>query len=157
VWRVKDNAIFAHSGCDRIWQDRVDAYCKNLKNPETSIKHTQIAEGDKVYAAGKFEYRDGRMIWVSNSSGHYTPPDERLAPFSNKLKVLNVNTTGIEFRKMGAEGRNKGRIWNEEETDNYCPGNSCFIDWVVKNRNTDCMFTERVFANLEFRPRNRWP
>ncbi len=54
VWREKDNAVFAHSGRDRIWQDRVGKYCPGqLDNPETSIKHSQIAERDKIHSGGK--------------------------------------------------------------------------------------------------------
>jgi len=156
VWREKDNAVFAHSGRDRIWQDRVHDFCLNLNNPETSIKHSQIAERDKIHSGGKFEYRNGRLTWINNSSGHYHPENFRVPDFKEKLEKLNVNTLRLEIRQMAGAGKDKERAWKLEEDNLYCPGNSCFTDWVIRDTNNNCRFTNRVYANLKFKKRHEW-
>lgn len=47
------------------------------EQPHMFVRHTQLnGRGGTVYAAGQLEIKAGRIIWVSNESGHYMPPND---------------------------------------------------------------------------------
>jgi hypothetical protein len=53
--------------------------------------HSALANGKKVLAAGKIELKEGRLIKVSNESGHYMPTDEEMRYMLSKFHSLSQN------------------------------------------------------------------
>ena len=52
--------------------------CRNEN--DISYRHSCLANGKKVLAAGKITLTEGRLIMVSNESGHYKPTGEKMCP-----------------------------------------------------------------------------
>ena len=46
--------------------------------PLMYVRHAQLGNGLNAYAAGMLQVQAGRVIWISNESGHYRPPPSAL-------------------------------------------------------------------------------
>lgn len=47
--------------------------------PLMYVRHAQLGNGLNAYAAGMLQVQAGKVIWISNESGHYRPPPSALA------------------------------------------------------------------------------
>lgn len=65
--------------------------------------HSSITGGQPVDAAGEIEIRDGRVVAISNLSGHYRPGPEHLLNTLSWLAGRGIDVSGI---KVGVLDRN---------------------------------------------------
>ena len=56
-------------------------------------KHSWLSKGEDVLAAGEVKYRNGKLVEISNASGHYLPTIEES---SNFLKIFKEGGVDIE-------------------------------------------------------------
>ncbi|MEM9546393.1 MAG: hypothetical protein AAGA77_10480 [Bacteroidota bacterium] len=153
TWRKKDNSIYAHSGQARVWQDLAHQYDLN---PQTDLKHSQVAERDDVWSSGKFEYLNGRIHWIDNSSGHYRPGNHSIKHAVDKLSTLNIDSQRIQIRPEVDIPDAIKNIWKSDEANRFCYKTSCFRDWLIINEESGkYSYTERVYANLTWLGRGR--
>ena len=57
---------------------------------EAGLHHSSFLAGTKVWCAGMIKVRAGKVIYIDNGSGHYTPPQRNLIAFIQGLQTLRV-------------------------------------------------------------------
>jgi hypothetical protein len=72
------------------------------------FRHSSLVAGEDVYWAGLISIREGRLIFVDRSSGHYRPKIEHLLFFLETLQSSGVDLTdtavGMDFRSQNLVG-----------------------------------------------------
>ena len=69
------------------------------------IHHSSFLAGGAVSAAGEVSIRDGRMVSISNNSGHYQPGPAYLWQAVKQLEVLNAPLDEIMVSVVGVSQR----------------------------------------------------
>jgi len=76
--------------------------------PHQFVRHSQLNKGhDPVYSAGQLQIKNGKIIWVSNASGHFAPSFESLNCVTTFLDESNIQRTTRNFRKNFDWNKNK--------------------------------------------------
>lgn len=76
------------------------------------VRHSQLANGRAVISAGMLQYSNGKLIWVSNESGHYSPSIDRVEYMLAFLKTKNepgADNAAICEKNLGDHGKFSGR------------------------------------------------
>jgi len=88
--RPDDIGIFAHG--DKAQYSYKDNPSDPTEDP-MFVRHTQLNGGwSPVWAAGQMEVYQGKVIWVSNASGHFQPQSFTLDYVETALNEWNVPT-----------------------------------------------------------------
>ena len=69
--------------------------------------HSSLLAGAPVTAAGDMTILDGRLLAISNSSGHYRPGPECIDVVLAQLRTLGVAIDGIRISRIGADGQKR--------------------------------------------------
>ncbi len=105
VYRTSDNKLLIRRS-DRpddkgIYADGNKTYsypgnpAGNGESPHMFVRHTQLNGGwTNVWSAGQLEVYHGKIIWVSNASGHYAPPLPSLNYVTDTLQAWGLATPG---------------------------------------------------------------
>ena len=72
-------------GIHRIGLQRIDA-----RNTYKDLRHSSLVAGSPVAAAGMLTVAHGRLIRLTNESGHYAPPPSSLTCMIDRLAGLGV-------------------------------------------------------------------
>ncbi|TQK08249.1 hypothetical protein [Herbaspirillum sp. SJZ107] len=78
--------------------------------------HSAFLAGGPVAAAGWWKIVKGRVIYISNSSGHYQPPLDYTQQVLKELKRRNVNIDGVETRWTGVDSVATARYFSNRNT-----------------------------------------
>jgi hypothetical protein len=63
----------------------------NGESPHMFVRHTQLNGGyTDVWSAGQLEIYAGRIVWVSNASGHFAPSFDSLSYVVSTLVAMNL-------------------------------------------------------------------
>ena len=64
---------------------------ESAEEPHQFVRHTQLNQGTSaVFSAGQLQIRGGKIIWVSNASGHFSPSLGSLDCVEEYLDVIHV-------------------------------------------------------------------
>lgn len=67
-------------------EDEPQLLCSRKKH------HSYLANGKKILAAGSLVFTEGRVMEITNNSGHYTPTNEEMLPVINALHDASGKT-----------------------------------------------------------------
>jgi len=71
-----------------------------VESPHQFVRHTQLNHGyNPVFSAGQLQIKDSKIIWVSNASGHFSPPFESLDCVTSFIDRSNIQRTTVNFKK----------------------------------------------------------
>lgn len=59
--------------------------------------HSSLMAGDPIRGAGTFRAVNGRLLEITNSSGHYLPDRQMFGPMQEMLQAAGANTTDLFF------------------------------------------------------------
>lgn len=66
-----------------------------------AFHHSSLLAGAPVAAAGDMTILDGRLLEISNSSGHYRPPPRSLDQILDRLREMGVELEGVKVTVLG--------------------------------------------------------
>jgi hypothetical protein len=69
-------------------QNRECPWKPDPPKPHMYARHSQLANGLETFSAGMLQYGGGKLLWVSNESGHYQPEITRVEYMVRVLKDL---------------------------------------------------------------------
>ena len=104
--RYDRNQILANG---QICKNDAFSYKDNLdktlnRNIPGHVRHSQLNNGwNPVYSAGELWISDGRIVAVSNESGHFKPSKASLDYVKETLEYLSIPTNGIQFLDAKAD------------------------------------------------------
>lgn len=85
-------------------QGKVDFVITKTGQLKVGSKHSYLAGGDNVLAAGELKFRDGKLVGVNNASGHYTPTVEQSKNFLNLLKSTGLDVKNAHLNILNSNG-----------------------------------------------------
>ena len=85
-------------------QGKVDFVITKTGELKVGSKHSYIAKGDNVFAAGELKFRDGKLVGVNNASGHYKPTVEQSKYFLNLLKNTGLDVKNAHLNILNSDG-----------------------------------------------------
>ena len=94
---------------DEICKNDTFSYQNNLKNTLSKdipghVRHSQLNNGwNPLYSAGELWVSDGRIVAVSNESGHFKPSKASLDYVKETLDYLSIPTNEIKFLDVKAD------------------------------------------------------
>ncbi|MBV9492084.1 MAG: hypothetical protein JO069_20505 [Verrucomicrobia bacterium] len=65
--------------------------------------HTSFLRGGPTRCAGQMQVSKGTIQWVSNETGHYKTPPERLLAFLNHYRIQIPDHTPVKVVTKGGE------------------------------------------------------
>jgi hypothetical protein len=77
----------------------------SFDHQQGSFHHSSLLAGADVAAAGDMTILSGRLVEISNSSGHYRPPPRSMPQVVSRLKELGVDFEGVEISVWGQKDR----------------------------------------------------
>jgi len=73
---------------------------EKTESPHQFVRHSQVNHGySPVYSAGQLQIKGGKIIWVSNASGHFSPPYESLDCVTSFIDRSLIPRTTVSFKK----------------------------------------------------------
>jgi len=84
---------------------KIDGVFRLFLWPESERRryhHSTLSAGQEVWMAGEMIVRDGRLLFLSNKSGHYEPPKESLFVFERWLRSRGADFSRAEVRPFVA-------------------------------------------------------
>ena len=90
-------AIYVMDGAGNIYY--------SFDHQQGSFHHSSLMAGEDVAAAGDMTILRGRLVEISNSSGHYRPPPRSMPQVVGRLKELGVDFEGVEISVWGQKDR----------------------------------------------------
>lgn len=97
LWSGDGRAIFVMDGNGNLYATTTQKYGQ--------IHHSSLLAGDPVAGAGEIEVHNGRLVAMTDRSGHYQPTPEMNDRALQNLQSQGIQT-GPDFKKYG---------WNENE------------------------------------------
>lgn len=91
-WSSEPSAIFVMDGKGNL-------YASNEHVPR-DFHHSSLMAGQPVAGAGEIRVADGRLVNVTDSSGHYRPPPECLDQVVAYLKKEGVDFDGVGIERF---------------------------------------------------------
>jgi hypothetical protein len=76
--------------------------------------HTSLFAGEAVSAAGDLEVRQGRLVKITNTSGHYKPDTLGLVQALESLRELKADLGATRISVMGADGEKERGDYSAE-------------------------------------------
>ena len=67
-------------------------------------KHSWLSKGEDVLAAGEVKYRNGKLVEISNASGHYLPTIEESSNFLKIFKEVGVDIESATLTILQEDG-----------------------------------------------------
>ena len=67
-------------------------------------KHSWLSKGEDVLAAGEVKYRNGKLVEISNASGHYLPTIEESSNFLKIFKEVGVDIESATLTILQKDG-----------------------------------------------------
>ncbi len=67
--------------------------------------HSSLLAGGTVAGAGELVANDGRLIWISNKSGHYYPSTPHFIQTLHELQRKNIDLSSVKVRFHTATGK----------------------------------------------------
>ena len=77
--------------------------CKVGHKLDRAINHSSVLAGKPILCAGYVTVTEGKLISLSNESGHYTPPEEALLKLMHHLARQGVPREQYEVRYQGRD------------------------------------------------------
>ena len=68
-----------------------------------AVHHSSLLAGAPVATAGEMTLFDGRLVKLSNLSGHYRPPPRTLRVVVERLRALGVDLSAMEVAPVGVD------------------------------------------------------
>jgi hypothetical protein len=72
----------------------------SFDHQQGSFHHSSLLAGAPVAAAGDMTILSGRLLAISNASGHYRPPPSSLVAVLARLKALGVDISGVKVTRI---------------------------------------------------------
>jgi hypothetical protein len=94
------------------------------------IHHSAFLAGKPVAAAGAMRVVDGRLVMLSNSSGHYMPPLDYIRQALTELKKQRIDLGSVE---QNLEGQSKKELKKVMKKRNF-PPNERLYPFEVKKK-----------------------
>ena len=67
-------------------------------------KHSWLSKGEDVLAAGEIKYNNGKLVEISNASGHYLPTIEETSNFLKIFKNAHVDIDNVTLTILQKDG-----------------------------------------------------
>ena len=67
-------------------------------------KHSWLSKGEDVLAAGEIKYNNGKLVEISNASGHYLPTIEETSNFLKIFKNAHVDIENVTLTILQKDG-----------------------------------------------------
>ena len=67
-------------------------------------KHSWLSKGEDVLAAGEIKYNNGKLVEISNASGHYLPTIEETSNFFKIFKNAHVDIENVTLTILQKDG-----------------------------------------------------
>ena len=67
-------------------------------------KHSWLSQGEDVLAAGELKYNNGKLVEISNSSGHYLPSTSEASNFLRVFRTGGVNVDNATLTILKEDG-----------------------------------------------------
>lgn|GEM_PF-4678455 len=64
--------------------------------------HSAFLSGNPVAAAGSFKVEEGRIVAITDQSGHYAPPREYSGQFVKEMKRKKADMSTVDLDYMGS-------------------------------------------------------
>lgn len=109
--RTSDGSLFSSDIHDSIFVVDLNGnfYVSN-DSFEGVFHHSSLVAGESVWMAGKIRIANGRVVEVTNASGHYKPGVTSLLLFLNWLKQSGVKLEGSSVSITGVDKKNRARV-----------------------------------------------
>ena len=72
--------------------------------------HSSLAAGHSVAAAGEIQVIEGKIVDISNNSGHYRPTDEFTVRAVRTLQAQGMALTGVKVIEILGPGKQRARV-----------------------------------------------
>ncbi|MEQ4204338.1 hypothetical protein [Actinopolymorpha sp. B9G3] len=59
--------------------------------------HSSLLGGEPAVAAGEFKVKDGKLQYLNNQSGHYTPTDGQIVRMIRELQRQGLDIKGVDY------------------------------------------------------------
>lgn len=68
------------------------------------INHSSFLQGAPVVAAGRMEFKEGRLVAIANHSGHYKPEKMEMLKLLRQLTKMGVDLSEVTVQLVGSSG-----------------------------------------------------
>lgn len=86
------------------YQDNLNKTVRISENVPSHVRHSQLNNGwNPVYSAGELWVEQGKIVAVSNESGHFKPSKASLDYVKETLNYLSIPTSEIQFLDVTAD------------------------------------------------------
>ena len=82
----------------------------SFDHQQNRFHHSSILAGKPVLAAGDMTILDGKLLEISNSSGHYRPPARSLKVVIDRLTELGVDMTSVKVMAIDGSAKTSEKM-----------------------------------------------
>jgi hypothetical protein len=128
-----------------------------VEHPDQYKHHSSLVAGKRTDCAGTMEIEDGKIIVLTNDSGHYTPDAKQLIGLILFLEANKVDLSQTKIRVViGNDARKGGTLFKEYTLEEYKQQYKAeFAEAMHKEAPKTPLFTPPSFAPEEDETRNK--
>ncbi len=95
VYRADGKALYESGNADDLFV--MDGQGNVYATYDPSYAHSTFLAGEPVAASGRLRVEKGKLVFVSNASGHYLPPIELIHQFLHHLSSQGIDTSEVKI------------------------------------------------------------